>query len=494
MFILLSVCCASTEIKYGYLNNQLRGQIDIQIGAYPGFSTKGLLNLNISESVVKPAPEYYSATVTGDGDYVYVNGPPQFVRVQNTVDVSNIGWDILAAKGVFGVCDNMLYMSEVPRHCKRGKSGARQCRRQHCNINLGNQHRGTCRDGVALLTFGVDYSIEIPCDVTEFMGSLIPVVADNNDPSLSLVRGEYNFQYDDATNKFTIWEKADSINDLISLGIMAVLALGLAAWLGWTRALNKLVKAPNNEDAFALWRRLANVGLVIGDASWLAASVKVYHFAISSHSFMPEALDFLLGEAVAAMYCVWYLGVVCGMTLVVLYILLLAMIDAGMQLPDSIARPLAKGVAACRTGPGCLAALVATRWLFETVLLTALHISTPDALGRSFKDVVGIGIGLAVAAVSGRDAQTLTSLTNNIATRIVISIALVLVLGHVAIFMVFPCVASSYNQNNLSLLVASVVTVQTAVASALLHTAPAAKHFESRGRSEPKNSLDLAPF
>ena len=469
MIIVFGACIAASQIEYDYVGETLVGHVQVQVGAYPGVKRTAALDFGSSTSAIVAPPEYYSATGTAEGDYLYLNSKPQFVPTVEGSGLSTLSWDILVKRtGVVGICDNRLYDTSIPRHCKRGKSGARRCDRERCNINFSDQHRGSCVNGRAAFSFGVNYNTTVPCEVTSFYNRRTPSVV-AGPAALSLLRAPYNLEYDDATKQIRIWERVSPIEDIISLAIMAVLAFGLAAWLGWTKTLNKMVAEPDDNTIFLLWRRLAKVGLIIGDASWMAASVKVYHFAVESSSFMPEALDFLLGEDVAASYCVWYLGIVCGMTLVVLYILLLAMIDAGTRLPQHVTDALVSGVAACQSPTGCLSALLVTRWLFETVLLTALHISTPDSLGRSFKDVVGIGIGLAVAAVSGRDAQTLARLCASFATRLLIAIALCLILGHVAIFMVYPCVAYSYSQNNASLLLAITVTVQSAVAAALFH-------------------------
>jgi hypothetical protein len=494
MIVVLSACIAASQIDFDYVGQTLVGHVQVQVGAYPGVKRTVVLDLRSSTSAIAAPPEFYSATSTDDGDYLYLDSKPQFVPTIQTTELSTLSWDILVKRnGVFGVCDDRLYDTMIPRHCKRGRTGARKCDRERCNINYSDQHMGSCVNGSARFTFGLDYVTSVSCEVTKFYNRRTPTVVAGGS-SLSLLRKPYNFEYDDATKQMRIWEKVSPIEDLISLAIMAVLAFALAAWLGWTKALNKVVCNPEDDAVLLLWRRLAKVGLIIGDASWLAASVKVYHFVIESSSFMPEALDFLLGEDVAATYCVWYLGIVCGMTLVVLYILLLAMIDSGMRLPNKVVITLESGVQACRTPMGCLAALVVTRWLFEAILLTALHISTPDSLGRSFKDVVGIGIGLAVAAVSGRDAQTLTCLCGSFATRLLIAIALFLILAHVAIFMVYPCVSYSYSQNNASLLLAITVTVQSAAAAALFHKSHRAPRHARERHTEQKKTAKGSLF
>lgn len=495
MLHVLYLCLAEVPIVRQYVGNEFFNVIDIYVGAYPGERKQAILSLQDATSSINPAKQHYSLTANNGSDFVYVGSHPQFHPVDESVGTSIVAWDLLLdRKNAFGVCDGKLYNGQIPRHCKRGKSGTRVCDRERCNINLSDKHFGNCENGQATINFGVDYSVTIDCEISVFENKRTPSVIQSDVAALSLTRGEYNFEYNDLTHQIQIYEPVGTVENLVSLGIVGVLSFGLAAWLGWTKALNKLIIHPNADDTYALWERLAKVGLIVGDASWLAASVKVYHFAIEAHSFMPEALDYLLGDEMAATYCVWYLGIVCGMTLIVLYILLLAMIDTGTKMPPFIAKSLERGVRSCSTPEGCLAALVVTRWLFETVLLTALHISTPDALGRSFKDVVGIGIGLAIASVAGRDADTLLKLCHATSSRILIALCLSVIMGHVSVFMVYPCVVTSYKQNSASLPVAVTVAVQTSIAAALFHRPRSASRAEIVRHTAPQKISKTTPF
>lgn len=446
-------------------------QMAVHVGAYPGASQVARIDLHARTSAVAPCPPYYTATEFNGTDVLYVAGSVQ--RVPAAAASTVLAWDTLVpAGGVFGVCNNQLYLSELPRRCRVGRSGVRHCRRHHCNVSFAESHRGTCIDGSARLALGT-YEMTVACAVTTAFGRRSPAVTPGP-PVLSVMRAALNVEYDDNSNTLRVWEQPTAVDTAVEYVMILFLTLALAAWLGWSASLNATQRHNDMEAAAVLWERIADVGLFVADAVWLAASAKVYHVVTESAAIMPEAVDQLLGADTAAAYTVWYVGVVCTAAAAVVYVVTVAMASTGRSLPKFVCAWVAPHVAVCRAGPSRLAALVTLRWLYEAVLLTAVHLCTPGGLGESFVEVVGAGVGLSLAAVTGRDATCLMGLCRANATRVAVFVSAAVVMFHVALFMVYPCVASQYEGDSTTVLLSAAVTAQVSAVSALYHRPPRA--------------------
>jgi len=465
MLAALGLSLSSTPVHLAATGSGML-QVVVRVGAFPGAAQVAFIDLQARSSTIAPCPPHYSKTAANNTDVLYVAGTAQ--RVETTAASTVLTWDTLVpAKGVFGVCGNQLYLSALPRRCRTGKTGMRHCRRQGCNVNFAESHSGACEDGSVQLALGT-YRMVSTCAVTEAFGRRTPAVTPGP-AMLSIMRANLNFEYNDAVNTLTVWEQPTMVDAAAEYLMVLFLAFALAGWLGWSASLNAAQIQRDMATVSSLWERVAEVGLFVTDAAWLAASAKVYHVVSESTAVMPEAVDTLLGADLAGSYTVWYVGAVCAAAVAVGYIVAVAMVSTGRPLPKMVCRVVAPHVLVCRAGHSRLAALVTLRWMYEAILLTTLHLCTPVGLGDSFTEVVGAAVGLSLAAVSGRDAMCLTALCRGTSARVALLVTSAVVLLHVSLFMVYPCIASQYEADNTTVLLSATLTAQVSAGSALYH-------------------------
>lgn len=495
-WVLLSIAQAPLRLRYVEGSGDLLVLTAVKIGAFPGLKTTAQLNFSASSSTVQKVPLRWSKSSVGNTDVLYLASKPHMVTTtDNMATITSLGLDtLLAETNVWGVCDNMLYLHKLPRHCRRGHGGSKRCTLEGCNIAFTLQHRGTCINGKAELKYGT-YATTVDCTRTTFLGEPHNVVQNDSVSQLSFARGDLQFEYNANSGEVHVWEKVAVHDDVMQLVTMVFLALALSAWLSWTRDLNHVLANTTDVTASELWERLSHVAVIVGDCVWIAATVKVYQFFIDAKVFMPENVDLLLGHDVAELYCVWYVGVVALATAGTLYILLLSMVANNYKIPRAVATRLRSAAAVCNAGEGQLCALVTVRWLYESVLLTSLHVATPETIGIDFQLAVGLAVGVCVAAVAGRDCQTLLRLCRQPLTKFLAIAAFTTLIVHVTIFMIYPSIAGTYgNMHYVAIVLSGSITIQVSAAAALFHPDPLEVCAEQKRRGVAKGSAPAVPF
>ena len=110
------------------------------------------------------------------------------------------------------------------------------------------------------------------------------------------------------------------------------------------------------------------------------------------------------------------------------------------------------------------ATLTVLQWVVEVVVLTAIHIASPPSLGDSFRDALGLSIGVTVAVVTGRNAYLALPSVRSLEAAALGATALVAVLGHVAVFTMFPLFWSAERNVRVAFALAATMTTQAAAA------------------------------
>lgn len=486
----MAIAQAPLTLQYDNAGDKLMLFSHIKIGAYPGVDTVALINFSSLTSEIPRLPHRWTKTAKNNTDVLYLAGKPHMVTTSSSVKSAIVGLDILlSGTDVWGVCNNVLYLHKLPRHCRRGDGGTKRCSLLGCNLRYTPHHLGTCVDNSVLLTYG-SYKVRVPCERSMFLGEPHELVIDSPTAELSLARANLQFEYNGGAGEVHVWEKVQVHDDVMQLVTMVFLAVALSSWLGWTRDLNATVSGKSDVSTEELWERLSHVAVIVGDCVWVAATVKVYQFFVDAKVFMPENIDILLGHDVAELYCVWYVGIVALAAAGTLYILLLSMVSNNYKVPRSVAVRLQASAASCEHGPGQLCALVTVRWLYESVLLTSLHVATPETIGVDFQLAVGLAVGVCVAAVAGRDCQTLVLLCRYRLSQLLAIASFAALVVHVTIFMIFPSIAGTYgNTHDVAFVLSATITVQVAVCSALFHRTPLTKCSE---RDRPNAAKGLA--
>jgi len=464
---------AQSPINSRTFEGQVVASTLIQIGAFPGQVSQAVVDFSAwTSSIPRVARRWSPHIQTADADMLYLNGRAFWVNTSNSsAGPAVVGMDLLThASSVWGVCDGRLYLSRLPRHCRRGAGGVRRCGHDSCGINWNISHGGRCSEGYAPVTFGT-YAMSVPCEATDFLGEPRPLVVERVQGELSMVRAGLQFEFNADLGEVRVWERVRVTDDTMSLVAMSFFAMSLAAWLSWTRGLNAAVTHGTLAALDDLWDRLARSAMFVGDCMWLAAGVKTYQFAVDAVVFMPECLDRLLGHHLALLYCVWYVGVVLMTTLSTFYLLLVTMSHCGHTLPACVVRAIRPAVRQCDSPAHRVCVLVAVRWMFETVLLSALHIMTPTTIGYDFQLAVGLTTGVVMAAVAGRDAFILMRESRATGPRLLVVGGLLSVLVHVATFMVYPSVAGVLGDvNRVAATISVTISAEVAAASALFHS------------------------
>lgn len=456
--------------------NELKVFTGVTLGAYPGFKATAELDFMSRTTTVPSLSTRWSKTRLNDTDVLYLANTPIRVKTTDAQQIT-LGLDtLLAETDVWGVCDNALYLHKLPRHCRRGSTGVRRCSLEGCELHYLISHEGKCRGNELELQYGT-YSTTVPCDRSLFLGEPHENVIESALPRLSIARANLQFEYNAAAGEVKVWEKVGVEDDVVQIVAMVFLAVALSSWLGWTRDLNALLAGKGDSTAAELWERLSHVAVAVGDCIWIAATMKVYQFFADAKIFMPETVDRLFGHEFAELYCLWYVGIVAIAAFATLYVLLLAMIGNNFKVPEVIACRLRAPAALCNAGPGQVCALITVRWLYESVLLTSLHVATPETIGENFQLAVGLAVGACVAGVAGRDCQSLLLMCRSRLSKLLSVASLAILLVHVSIFMIFPSIAGAYgNTENVAIVLATSVTIQVAVASALYHRKNEAPH------------------
>jgi hypothetical protein len=190
---------------------------------------------------------------------------------------------------------------------------------------------------------------------------------------------------------------------------------------------------------------MAFYSMITGDAALFAGSVKVFHLLNRSTVFTPITVDIAYGHSFSAFYCQF---IVVFMTALSVLAALLAFAIAftnnqahytslwGSTIVTMLTRPIEF---AQRSDQGKLFVLIFLRWSIEFLLLSAFHITVPDQYGETFRNTVGLGAGISICFVSGRDMFLMGRYKANKTRSMTIgAVLLVMVVVHSSVFMVYP--------------------------------------------------------
>ena len=89
----------------------------------------------------------------------------------------------------------------------------------------------------------------------------------------------------------------------------------------------------------------------------------------------------------------------------------------------------------CAPGPSRLGVVVALRWAVESIMIVTLHVLTPEQLGTKFHAAMGLGLGVALAVVAGRDGALLLQQPLGVLPRVLVRLVMLVNTVHAAGFM-----------------------------------------------------------
>lgn len=441
----------SVEVERVVTGEVLHQLVKARVGATPGIELYAEL-LFASNNPIKAVKEHESAFNLNNSDLLYIGKKFGKVATSEGGEATVSGRALQTLSPIFGMCDGELILGELPRHCRRGDSG-----QLACNLLDGGctgvsfdrvQHRGQC--GPASIG---ELTVHLPCD--RLPGSpLLATVPGDNRVSLDQMRAQW--EYDTATGILQVWEPADPVDMWDGIVTMAMLTIFLTVWQSWTGSVTMAVLAKDCSLRDKLWENLVWYAMFISDAMCFAIASKAYSLVVESRVFLPESAGELLGDF-ATTYNYAFVGLSGLVALVVSSVLWL------MHADHAGTAKLKQAATRICSPPVRMATLLSLRWAVDVVLLAALHVSCPEHLGKRMRAAIGLAVGIVMSVVSGRDAILLLHQRLNRPARIAVAVFALLVINHVAVFMLLDTFSTAETAfGDLPLLLAYIVSVQAA--------------------------------
>lgn len=295
-------------------------------------------------------------------------------------DIFQIGYPTLyAINSTWGVCEEILFFTKIPRRCRR-----QEVSKVHCRLGV------TC-------------------------------------PTIDWISSTYEYNVDD--NMLTIYEDIVSTNSEIffDIGGIIICLLFLAIWVtlmdGLTSiALSRRVNMSPSENLKTIWGETKGFFVPIGDVIFLAGSIKLLSYFDESPNLTPIQTDFLLGHDLASWYIHFYIMCTLLITLISLVILLW----------------MPKDVKSTKTG---VVTLLYLRWTTEFLILAAIHISVPVSFGHNVGAFFSLAIGIGIGIFSGRDFHLILKWQNRKKFIFLYIILYLFIIFHVFLYMVYSAVA-----------------------------------------------------
>jgi hypothetical protein len=438
--------------------------VDVHIGATPGISTSMLLHPQAKTTVLAYAPQQ-SQFRENYTDLLYIRDSVARVSFEEQESGQQVlGGDALSAFGApWGVCDNVLYFGVMPRKCYKGTFVQLTCSIEQCPISfLRTQHVvRTCSDPLML---GPDVVVlDTPCDrrITVKDTDLPAALHSpgSQQTTVSLWQLGASVQYNPNTLQMSVWVRDTTAGRIESVATVGILVAFLSVWLTWTSDLNNAIFNQTPDMLEATWAQVAAGAMLAFDAVTFSGSIKAWYLFSDADVFTPPAVDITYGNTFSKWYCLCY--VVTALLFVTIAAIILSIMSAthGDWLPQFILSWVNPGIWYVRGNPGKAkptmpreksVLLVMLRWIVEVLVLTALHIAIPTHLGQSYQTAVGLGVGLALALIAGRDIYIVVheTLASNrplfrSSTVVLGFFGLAYTITHVAIFMVLPTFVSA---------------------------------------------------
>lgn len=396
-------------------------------GAAPGEVVAFSLDFEGNEAM-GPAPNHTSHFATAGTDLLYIDAALARVAATGSGDVVSAG-TLEQLSPRFGVCESVLHLSGLPAHCKRGATGAGSCdlKAGTCGVMLHTtQHTGVCGGSAS---FG-DLTVTLPCGDTDVAGHPVEAVIAGT-PRLSVHQLQASWEYDRDVGVLTVWLPTPPDAAWDGMAATAALTVFLALWQSWIRRLHSL-----DGDCAAterVWSTLTWYAVAVADVLLFAVATKVSGLVLQSRAFLPEAAGRVLGDLLFA-YNYLYVGATCVAATFaagILWLMWLSRPNEGARVGGHVKAMVARVCAP----PARESRVITLRWLVDTIALTTLHISVPEALGAPLMASLGLVCGLAVAVVTGRDAALLLR-TATVLQGVLIGAMAVFAVNHVALFMV----------------------------------------------------------
>lgn len=428
-------------------------------GAEPGEAVVFGLNFESGEAM-RAAPSHTSHFAANDTDLLYMD--TRLARVPTDGDA-----DVLSAATLgqvsakFGVCEGVLHLDGIPVHCKRGAAGSSSCELAAggCKISLhATQHAGVCGKTAS---YG-DLAVTLPCGDTTVSGHPVAAVKAGA-PRLSVHQLGASWEYDGDVGVLTVWLPRPPSAAWDGMAATVGLTLFLALWQSWIRRLHAL----DGTDCIAtdrVWSTLTWYSVAVADVLLFSVATKVSGLVLQSRAFLPEAAGRVLGD-LTFMYNYLYVGATCLAASFAATILWLMWVSRpGTVLADGRVKELAARVCAA---PARESRVITLRWLVDTIVLTTLHVSVPEALGARLRASLGLLCGLAVAVVTGRDATLLLRDATVLQSALTAAMAFFAV-SHVALFMALESFSQARTAHQpLPLMLSFLVSLQAAGAGAV---------------------------
>lgn len=437
-----------------------------QVGASPSERRRLFVAPHVARGSV--APNELSPYRTNTSDVVYVDA--RLARLATAKGVpDHLGSGALCLLSpTWGVCHDTLYLGPLPRRCRQGAEGKKWCPVVGgCGVSFENtQHVGECVAGVATFAFG-DLTVSARCETVIEANKAVAAVVPGP-PRLSLHRAELAFEYTCDDSVLALWAPPAAQSDVGPLVTMAGLVVFLSVWQAWTAQAAGAMAVGDAAAIAGVWSTMGWFALVVGDALWFAAASKVYHLITVSDSIAPAAIDELVGHRAALSYSWLYVGTALLLALVGWALLaLIALATSQRAAPRWATNWFGAALATTGTLSTQCVVLTTLQWIVDVVVLTALHVASPPSLGATFRDALGLAIGITVAVVTGRSAVLLAPYTAALEARVLGTVGFLAALGHVTVFMVYPLYATAEGSPYPALAMAATTAVQSAAAGAV---------------------------
>jgi hypothetical protein len=435
--------------------------VKAHIGARPGIDATFLLYPQGLTTVSAYAPQQ-SQYRQNNSDLLYIRDDIARVPFVET-GAFVLGGDALAAFNTpWGVCDNVLYLGVMPRKCYKGTFVQIMCTITDCPVSFVNtQHIVTaCTDPVML---GSDFVVlHDGCSKRmTVINSDLPTAIEYpaGTAQASLWQMGATVQYNPETFEMSLWIRDTNAGRVESIVTTTILIIFLSIWLTWTRDLNSAIFNQSPTILETTWTQVAVGGMLAFDAVTFSGSIKVWYLFTDADVFTPPTVDWTYGNSFSEWYCQGFVIIALGLVSVAAVILAIMSATIGDWMPQFILSWLHPGMWFVNGDPTKaksnmprekIVLIVLLRWVVELIVLTALHIAIPTHLGPSYRAAVGLGIGISLALIAGRDVyillhETLKSgrLLQQSSTIVLALFCLAYTVTHVSIFMVLPTFASA---------------------------------------------------
>lgn len=444
-----------------------------------------------ADTTVPPYAIGDTVTLENGTDSLTIRDYHTTVSIRETLQQPVLGGDALANAPTWGVCDRLLYTAKMPRVCYRGTRVTITCEIHQCPVSfLASQH--TISDCAAPLVIGQTVVMPTPCiEKISVNGETLAAVKRGDSQRVSVHQLGAALEYDPARKELSVWIQKEDNTHTQNVVSTALLLVFLSLWVTWTGGLNQAVFNQNIGAINELWNTIAWSGMITFDAVFFAASVKIWYLFSEAEAFAPKSVDMTYGHTFSEWYSQIFVLIAAVLASVVAIILLI-MIEttSARSVPAFAKKIVAPGVAASKSSAGKTAIIVFLRWSVEFIVLTAIHVVVPPRLGSSFQNAIGIGAGLAIALITGRDLCIIISHTKRGVRDSTVALAAVIcalyAVVHVSVFMVHPTFGTTHTLTpDVSVACSWSITIQAvSVGNILCHRSMNAAAFGAVSREQ----------